>query len=261
MSGSNFSLVGGSSLPQASTSVRNGRRLSPVREGRLSEERSDIMTEKSKLSRRHSQDPGLGGVYFEMVTPAPNSVQPQQAQGTKQVPVAGGTTSSQSQQASAPSKQSSPSSSSMFSRRPVPPRQTQKSALTSMLASTSSSTNPFSELYSAISARSSSESLTVSVFFPFADAPNRQKPMQLSVRRDATFEELLGFALWSFWEEKWEPRLDKGLEDVCDKEETGDEGVEEREKRERWRIKCSAVGYVVKSVEDDGEVDEDFPGE
>lgn len=82
--------------------------------------------------------------------------------------------------------------------------------------------------------------MTVMVFFPFAREP-LGKPMTLSVRKDATVEEVLGFALWSYWEEGWLPRLDE------------DPNVPEE--------KLSAVGWVLTVAEEDGEVDEDFPRE
>jgi len=50
---------------------------------------------------------------------------------------------------------------------------------------------------------------------------------------------VLGFALWSYWEAGWLPRLDE------------DPNVPEE--------KLSAVGWVMKIAEEDGEVDEDFP--
>lgn len=113
-----------------------------------------------------------------------------------------------------------------------------KSALSSLLASSNSS-NPFSDLYSAISGRGvpAAASTTITLFFPHARNP-AGKPMTLNVRKDATMEEVLGFALWSYWEEGWEPRLDEG---------GGDED------------RLSAVGWVLRIAEDDGEVDEDFP--
>jgi target of rapamycin complex 2 subunit MAPKAP1 len=81
--------------------------------------------------------------------------------------------------------------------------------------------------------------MVVTVFFPFAREPAGE-PMRLSVRKDATVEEVLGFALWSYWEAGWLPRLDE--EDLNVLEES-----------------LSAVGWVMKIAEDDGEVDEDFP--
>jgi hypothetical protein len=50
--------------------------------------------------------------------------------------------------------------------------------------------------------------MTATMFFPFAREPTG-KAMALSVRRDAMVEEVLGFALWSYWEEKWLPWLNK----------------------------------------------------
>ena len=107
----------------------------------------------------------------------------------------------------------------------------------------SNTTNPFSDVYSAISGRgvSPSASMVVTVFFPFA-REHAGEPMELSVRKDATVEEVLGFGLWSYWEAGWLPRLD-------------DEDVNSNTSEE----KLSAVGWVMKIAEDDGEVDEDFP--
>ena len=107
----------------------------------------------------------------------------------------------------------------------------------------SNTTNPFSDLYSAISGRgvSPAASMVVTVFFPFAREPTGE-PMRLRVRKDATVEEVLGFGLWSYWEAGWSPRLD-------------DEDINSNTSEE----KLTAVGWVMKIAEDDGEVDEDFP--
>ncbi|KAJ7444112.1 hypothetical protein B0H11DRAFT_2250264 [Mycena galericulata] len=88
-------------------------------------------------------------------------------------------------------------------------------------------TNPFAELYAAVSGRGQSASSTnVVVCFPAARA------MELNVRRDATAEEVKG----------WFPKLDEGLENT------------EEEKR---ATRLSAVGWIMHITEDDGEVDED----
>jgi hypothetical protein len=128
----------------------------------------------------------------------------------------------------------------LFTRQKVPPLRAAKSALSSMMAA-SNATNPFSDPYSAISGRGVSQaaSMTVTVFFPFAREPAGEA-MRLSVRRDATVEEVLGFGLWSYWENGWLPRLD-------------DEELSVAEE------KLCTVGWVMKIAEDDGEVDEDFP--
>ena len=138
-------------------------------------------------------------------------------------------------------------SSSMFMRKPVPAARPVKSALTAMLAEENddNAENPFTELYSAISGRSEGESMNVQVYFPAAKQP-AGKAMQLNVRKDATIEEVLGFALWTYWEEAWQPRIDEGLSGEDDP---------------KWGTVCSAVGWILRIAEEDGEVDEDFPRE
>jgi len=112
-----------------------------------------------------------------------------------------------------------------------------------MLAKTSSSMNPFEEYYAAITGRAEGESKMVAVYFPKATKPMGQV-MELNVRKDATVEEVLGHALYRYWEEGWQPKIDEGLE--------GEEDP-------RWSTICSAVGWILRIAEEDGEVDEDFP--
>lgn len=215
-----------SSLPPSS-SARMRSKLSPVREGRHSEEKASEGVPIDRPDEEHPLDSG-----FEMVTPAVLETR----------------TSSQSQNA-AGSSSPYPSALShrddMFARSPIVPVRPIQSALSAMLATSSnvSSSNPFTELYSAISGRSESDSISVSVYFPHARSP-AGRAMDLSVRKDATVEEVLGFALWMYWEEGWEPKLDEGLDGEDDP---------------RFAIKCSAVGWTLRIAEEDGEVDEDFP--
>lgn len=68
--------------------------------------------------------------------------------------------------------------------------------------------------------------------------------MDLTISRDATVEEVIGFALWTYWEEGWLPKLDEGLSGPSDP---------------IWDDKVSACGWVLRLAEDDGEVDDDFP--
>lgn len=112
-----------------------------------------------------------------------------------------------------------------------------------MLAKTSSSSNPFEEYYAAISGRAEGESKMVAVYFPKAVKPMGQV-MELNVRMDATVEEVLGHALYRYWEEGWLPKTDEGLE--------GEEDP-------KWGTVCSAIGWILRIAEEDGEVDEDFP--
>lgn len=134
----------------------------------------------------------------------------------------------------------SPASDIDFSRNAVRPSLPGVSALSAMLASTGGSANPFSELYGAISGRGESASLDVKVFFPHATDPEG-KAMSLNVRRDATVEEVIGFALWNYWEEGWLPKLNEGLSEN--------------------HPQLSGIGWIMRISEDDGEVDEDFPRE
>ncbi|KAI0341512.1 hypothetical protein BDW22DRAFT_1377629 [Trametopsis cervina] len=221
-----------SSLPP-NNSTRN--RLSPVRESHTNEEKSTNVTPERMVTSEKYIDS-----YFEMVTVAPSDQRQFEADkpaGGKGLEVPGPPSSS-----SVPS--ASPSA-SMFARQPVEPVRPVKSALSVMLANEDEDTteNPFSELYSAISGRAEADSMNVQVFFPHAKKPAGEA-MQLHVRKDATIEEVLGFALWTYWEEGWQPRIDEGLSGEDDS---------------KWATTCSALGWILRIAEDDGEVDEDFP--
>ena len=230
-SASDFSMPH-SSLPPTSSTRNTSSRLSPVRESHTNEEKSTEVTPE-RVSTSENIDS-----YFEMVTPA-RLGGGSEKQPAKPPPAF--------LSAPPPSVSSSAPSSSLFSRRPVPSRSVSsgKSALTALLAASndSSSENPFTELYSAISGRSDAESMGVTVFFPHAREP-AGKPMELNVRKDATIEEVLGYALWTYWEEGWLPKIDEGVE--------GEEDP-------KWPVTCTALGWILRIAEEDGEVDEDFP--
>lgn len=118
-----------------------------------------------------------------------------------------------------------------------------QSLLTSLLAAQSSShDNPFSELYASVAAKGS-VSYSLSVYFPRSKTP--LKPLELVVQPDASVEEVIGYALWTYWEEKWQPPLDS------------DVGNDEEARKTR----LGAVSWNLRIAEDDGEVDEDFPCE
>jgi hypothetical protein len=132
-----------------------------------------------------------------------------------------------------------------FARKKVAPlpSRPQRSALTALLVSSGESTNPFAELYSAVSGRGEGASTNVQVYFPLARAPKGQA-MDLNVRKDATVEEVIGFALWTYWEEGWLPKLDEGMENA---------------EEEKLATRLSAVGWIMRIAEEDGEIDDDFP--
>ncbi|KAF8531338.1 stress-activated map kinase interacting protein 1-domain-containing protein [Gautieria morchelliformis] len=129
-----------------------------------------------------------------------------------------------------------------FTRIPVPPRSPPVPSLLSIILASSASSieNPFSELYSLISARSGA--LALQITYPFSEEP--QKAWTLKVRADATVEEVVGFALWTYWEEGVMPKLD----------EVGAAAADEKRKKDM----LSACGWSLRITED-GEVDDDFP--
>jgi target of rapamycin complex 2 subunit MAPKAP1 len=133
----------------------------------------------------------------------------------------------------------------MFAKKPIPllPKKPPTSNLSRMLASQSGMTdNPFTELYGAISGRGDSSAISLDVYFPHSNQPLRA--VNISIRKDATVEEVIGFGLWTYWEQKLEPKLDEDL--------GGDDDPQRA-------ICLSAIGWSLRIAEDDGEVDEDFP--
>jgi target of rapamycin complex 2 subunit MAPKAP1 len=213
-----------SPLPQH---ARNRARLSTVTEGKI----AGVSSSYPDTTPARPSEPG-----FEIVTPfLGRTSEPTHAAVTKQ-----SKHRRASHWAGATNTNTPATDEDLFARQKVVvPIRPSRSALSSMIAA-SNTTNPFSDLYSAIAGRGVSPalSMTITVFFPFAREP-AGKPMKLNVRKDATVEEVIGFALWSYWEEGWLPRLD---EDPNTPEE-----------------KLCAVGWVMKIAEEDGEVDEDFP--
>lgn len=96
--------------------------------------------------------------------------------------------------------------------------------------SLSAGTNPFTSLYASVAAPSTVPSISLELFFPHSDEPS--DPIMVSVRKDATVEEVTGYGLYKYWEMGREPRIE---------EPNG------------------TVDWGLRIVEDDGEVDEDFP--
>ena len=209
--------------------VRGSSSASSYPDTRPSEPGFDMITVLHSRTSEHPQAAGAAG--------APHTTRPNKHRRTSH-----GTNSNSAAHTSPSATAAAAAEEDLFARQKVAPIRAAKSALSSMMAA-SNTTNPFSDLYSAISGRgvSPSGSMFVTVFFPFAREPTGE-PMRLSVRKDATVEEVLGFGLWSYWEAGWSPRLD-------------DEDINSNTSEE----KLTAVGWVMKIAEDDGEVDEDFP--
>lgn len=141
-----------------------------------------------------------------------------------------------------------------FQSIPIAPRHSisAPSALTALLnkhvphlVSTSSvpmednvpASNPFASLYASVAALSNIPSISLELYFPHSESPTL--PLICKARKDATVEEVTGFGLYKYWEESRSPLL------------------VDQESEQRW----STVGWGLRIVEDDGEVDEDFPRE
>ena len=69
------------------------------------------------------------------------------------------------------------------------------------------------------------------MFLPFCETP--EKPLCLSVKEDASVDNVIGYCLFEYINEKLLPKLSKNILDVA-----------------LWSIRI---------VEDDGEIDDDFP--
>ncbi|KAJ7698740.1 stress-activated map kinase interacting protein 1-domain-containing protein [Mycena rosella] len=192
--------------------------------------------------------PDRSGPYFDMLTPAPSS-KPDDASpqfpARKTEPAPRARPHAASHNGSGSGSVSSVAPEMNFARKKVAPlpSRPQRSALTVLIVSSGESTNPFAELYAAVSGRGEGASTNVSVYFPSARAPKGQA-MDLNVRKDATVEEVIGFALWTYWEEGWLPKLDEGMENADE---------------EKLAMRLSAVGWIMRIAEEDGEVDDDFP--
>ncbi|GAA5958418.1 hypothetical protein JCM21900_002188 [Sporobolomyces salmonicolor] len=131
---------------------------------------------------------------------------------------------------------------------PAPLAPLKRSALAALLtgpASRTPSSNPFSTLYASCISRSasSSDTLTLKLYFPHSTKPGASKPLTVGVKRDVTVEEVIGVGLWAYWEGQEKGEREPRLEVEEEKAESGEETT-------KWNLRI---------VEEDGEVDEDFP--
>ncbi|KAJ7083019.1 hypothetical protein C8R44DRAFT_58767 [Mycena epipterygia] len=90
-----------------------------------------------------------------------------------------------------------------FSRRPVSSIQTHKSALSAMASQRIP--NPFAVVASM--AEVGGGSLAIAVCFPHAKQPTGQL-LDLQLPGNATVEDAIALALWTYWEKCWLPELD-----------------------------------------------------
>ncbi|KAJ7243758.1 hypothetical protein C8J57DRAFT_1365795 [Mycena rebaudengoi] len=96
-----------------------------------------------------------------------------------------------------------------FSRRQVASIKPHHSALSAM--ATARSPNPFGAAAAAAQAGPSSGTLTIQVYFPHVVQPCGQC-LDLTVHSNARVEDVVGLALWTYWEKRWLPEIDAANE-------------------------------------------------
>jgi hypothetical protein len=132
-------------------------------------------------------------------------------------------------------------------RRQVSPVQSQQSALSVMLATNGTmnrSSNPFSHIHEGVVFELNAdqvETKEVRIYFPQATGPNGLQHMDLAVPKHTTVKDVIGYALWTYWDKHWEPPLGDAQAEPVDP--------------------ClSTTGWILRSRKEDGEVDEECPG-
>ncbi|KAJ1977317.1 Component of a membrane-bound complex containing the Tor2p kinase [Dimargaris cristalligena] len=94
-----------------------------------------------------------------------------------------------------------------------------------------SKNNPLAARYRALGGQGDVNPLALDMFIPHASEP--QTPLQIVVKRNTTVEDVIGFSLFEYIERGWSPELTEA--------------------------QASIGGWNIRMVEDDGEIDEDFP--
>lgn len=92
-------------------------------------------------------------------------------------------------------------------------------------------TNPLAVLYSGFSGKMDQKALNIKMMLPFRENP--EIPLFLAIKADATVDDVIGFCLLEYINEKIAPNIPLSMRQV-----------------KFWNIRI---------VEDDGEIDEDFP--
>ncbi|KAH6571935.1 hypothetical protein BASA60_006892 [Batrachochytrium salamandrivorans] len=105
------------------------------------------------------------------------------------------------------------------------------SALSAMMDRKPSRINPFAQTYAIFSGKSISNPMSLLIFLPFSQEPF--KPLCISVKPDASVEEVIGFTLFEYFDVARLPQLPESA----------------------WFI----TNWSLRIVEDDGTIDDDFP--
>jgi len=130
------------------------------------------------------------------------------------------------------------------------PKQSALTTLISQKETEDISANPFTSHYGALIMRAAGNDsvLKLKLFFPHCGGREAKKPLDIKMRKDVTVEEVIGSGLWAYWEEDKQPSL------LSEKEKEDWDGIELKGRLDpaRWNL------MIVE--DDDGDVDEDFPG-
>jgi len=113
--------------------------------------------------------------------------------------------------------------------RSVPKSKPLVSNLSQLLKQNNSSSNPFAD-YRFFCGKGDPDAMELMIYLPFSDDP--EKPLEIMVKKTATVEDVIGYSLYEYNESEREPPI------------TSDMDVP------YWNMRI---------VEDDGEIDEDFP--
>jgi hypothetical protein len=113
--------------------------------------------------------------------------------------------------------------------RSIPQGKPLVSNLSQLLKQNSSSSNPFAD-YRFFSGKGDPDSMELNIYLPFSDEP--EKPLQIMVKKTATVEDVIGYSLYEYNEAERQPVITSDLDVPY------------------WNMRI---------VEDDGEIDEDFP--
>lgn len=117
----------------------------------------------------------------------------------------------------------------------VSPSDSGASVLTNKIrGALSSGANIFAKDYSFVGGKGEPNPIRLKIYFPFSAEP--QRPILVSIKRDATVEEAIGYSLFQYVEEKMQPLLDS---------------IVSINRISAWNMRI---------CEDDGAIDEDFPG-
>ncbi|KAM3588662.1 Component of a membrane-bound complex containing the Tor2p kinase [Umbelopsis sp. WA50703] len=123
----------------------------------------------------------------------------------------------------------------VYERQCLPVRPTfatRTSTLTAMIEEKGKAAeNPFADDYSFVSGKGESSPTTLCVYLPFSSTPD--EPVNVVVRSDALVEEVIGFLLYQYIEQKKTPKLEPDM--------------------------CNVVRWVLRIAEEDGEIEEDLP--